>query len=466
MIVMKFGGTSVQNSCAIDRVVEIILKKKHKIPIIVSSATSQTTDTLINCAKESADLNSVKAFAILINIYERHINIVNELNLKVIFRDKLLDEIKILIDELSEIIIGISQPSELTPKIFAKVLSFGELLSTKIITYALKNREIDCELIDARNFMISNANFNNAEPIIELINEKVNKHLLPKIKLGKIIITQGFIAATTDGDTTILSRGGSDYSACIIGKAISAEEIEIWTDVDGILTADPKKVPSAKSISELTYTEAAELANSGAKVLHPAAIFPAMEKNIPVRILNSFSPEKSGTLIKAKSEKSDFLVNSITSKSDIIVMNILFPKKLMSQGFLQSIFEVFEKFKTSFYINISSDENINVTLNSDEKIDLIESELSKISTVRVLKDKSIVCVIGSNLQYRSEAAKKIYSALGTCHFTMNFYGESIFNFSFIVDTKELNSILKTLHKVFFEKQQLILDKSKQICYQI
>lgn len=449
MIVMKFGGTSVQDAEAINRVINIIRSRINKKPVVVSSATSKTTDTLLLCCKTASGGNHEKASEIIKQIKDRHIKISCEL----IKNESKLEEVKNKINDiiggLRDIIKGIYLLSELSERSIAKVASHGELLSTLILSYALNEKGIKSEYVDVRSFMFTSKDFSNAEPIFEIIKQKAPDVLNPILKAGKVVVTQGFIASTQDGITTTFSRGGSDYSASIIGMAMNAEEVEIWTDVDGILTADPKIVNDTKIIEEIDFKEAAELAFFGAKVLHPSTIIPAIEKNIPVRVLNSHFPEGKGTLIKNDIKKSVNMVKSITSKKDITVVNIFSPKMLLAHGFLKKIFEVFDKYKTSVDVITTSEVNISLTLDNDENLQEIINELSQFSEVKVEKDKSLVCIVGSNLKYIKGVAKQVFQVLGDYNITMISQGASIVNISFVVDKESLNSVIQTLHKEFF-----------------
>lgn len=449
MIVMKFGGTSVKDAEAINRVINIIKSRKEKKPVIVSSATAKTTDTLLLCCKTASEGNYEKASEIIKQIKDRHIKISSELITNEKNLEELKNKIKELLDGLRDIIKGIYLLSELSERSIAKVASHGELLSTLILSYALNEKGIKAEYIDARSFMFTNKDFSNAEPLFDVIIQKTPEIINPIIKSGKVAITQGFIANTLDGITTTYSRGGSDYSASVIGMAMNAEEVEIWTDVDGILTADPKIVDDTKIIDEINFKEAAELAFFGAKVLHPSTIIPAIEKNIPVRVLNSHFPDGKGTLIKNDIKESGYMIKSITSKKEITVMNIFSPKMLLAHGFLKKIFEVFDKFKTSVDVITTSEVNVSLTLDNDENLQEIIDELSQFSEVNAEKDKSLVCIVGSNLKYIPGVAKKVFQVLGDYNITMISQGASIVNISFVVDKEALNSVIQTLHKEFF-----------------
>lgn len=449
MIVMKFGGTSVQDAEAMARVISIVKTRLKRKPVVVSSATAKTTDTLLNCCRTAAEGNYEKATDIIRQIKDRHIKISSELIKDEAKLEELKVKIKDLLDGLRDIIKGIYLLSELSERSIAKVASHGELLSTLILSYAFNESGIKTEYVDARDFMYTNKDFSNAEPLFDVICSKAPVRLDKILNSGKVVVTQGFIASTQDGITTTFSRGGSDYSASIIGMAMNAEEVEIWTDVDGILTADPMIVEETKIIDEITFKEAAELAFFGAKVLHPSTIIPAVEKNIPVRVLNSHYPERKGTLIKKSINEKDSFIKSITSKKEITVLNIYSPKMLLAHGFLKKIFEVFDKHKTSVDVITTSEVNVSLTLDNDESIEGIIKELSEFSEVNVDRDKSLVCIVGSNLKYIPGVAKKVFQVLGEFNITMISQGASVINISFVVDRDKLNDVIKTLHKEFF-----------------
>lgn len=451
MIVMKFGGTSVQDADAITRVSEIILTKTNRNPLVIASATAGTTDLLIKCGKISSEGDFSTACEILKKLQERHCNISKDLIKSDNSRSELIEKIEFLFYDLKEIVRGVHLISELSSRCIAKISSYGELLSTLILSFALKEKGADIELIDAKNFMFSKNNtYDDAYPDYDLIEEKAKLLLLPLILKKKIIITQGFIASTPDGITATFGRGGSDYSASILGNVLNAEEVEIWTDVDGIMTADPGKIPCTKLLKEISFNEAVELSHFGAKVLHPSTIFPVIEKNIPVRILNSFSPKKSGTLIKAKVNKNKCSVKVITSKPDITMLSIGCLEELNLYNFLKKIFEVFDKFETHIDLATISRANICVTINNSEKLEVIEKELNKFFVVSVKENKSQVCVIGSDFTYIREIAKKIFSVFDYFNISMISHGASENSISFVVDSEDADKITGMLHREFFD----------------
>jgi aspartate kinase len=450
MIVMKFGGTSVKDAVAINNAIEIIKTRLARKPVIVSSATAKTTDSLIQLGKSACIGDGNKTRELLDELRERHLKICRELINDSQRQKNLSNKIISIFAELENIVNGIFLLSELSSRSLAKVSSFGEIISTTIISEALSDRGIANEWVDVKNFMLTNDNYQNAEPLFSEIKERTPEVLCPIIEPGKVAVTQGFIGSTHEGITTTFSRGGSDFTASIIGMSMNAEEIEIWTDVDGVLSADPRIVSSPKIIDEISFKEAAELAFFGAKVLHPSTIVPAVEKNIPVRILNSKNPQSKGTLIKSDVKEDGFAIKSITSKKDIKVINIYSPKMLFAHGFLRRIFEIFDKYKTSVDLITTSEVNVSLTLDAYDRIDDIITELSEFSEVKIEDDKSLICIVGNNMKYERGIEKKIFQVLGDCNISMISQGASVINLSFVVERNEMDSVIKTLHKEFFE----------------
>jgi aspartate kinase len=298
LAVMKFGGTSVEDAAAINRVVDIVFKRRNKNPVLVISAMARVTDSLLDLARKVALCRFDRAASIIAKLRARHLILAKLYGVE--------RGIEKLFSELENVALtSCNQDS---------IVSFGERLSSLLVTAALQARGVSAELTDARRFIITDNNFGNAAPIMHEIETHARATLLPIVNAGRIPVTQGFIGSTVDGTTTTLGRGGSDYSASIIGAALKVEVIEIWTDVDGIMTADPRVVPEARRIREISFDEAAELSYFGAKVLHPNTVMPAVEQGIPIHVFNSRNPSCDGTVIKAGAISSDSPVKSIAFK--------------------------------------------------------------------------------------------------------------------------------------------------------
>lgn len=449
MIVMKFGGTSVKDSTAIKRVVEIVKSRIESKPVVVLSAIAGATNELEGIAISAKEGKITNSENKLFELKERHLAILNETLQGTEQYQEVADLIEKYFREIELLIKGVYLLSELTPKASAQILSYGELLSTAIVSSAMRISGVNSQLLDSRQLIKTDRNFLKAEPQIEAIKELVSTQLIPVVKAGKIPVLQGFIGSNNTGETTVLGRGGSDYTASLIGLAVNAEVIEIWTDVDGMLTADPRMVEGTRLIEIISFEEAAELAYFGAKVLHPLTIQPAVEKNIPVWIRNSLSPEKAGTKIVNTGPQQSNSVRAIASKEGIIVVNIFSTRMLNSYGFLKRIFEIFEKHQTSVDLIATSEVNVSLTLDDDSRLDDIVRDLSEFSIVNVERDKSLICVVGSNIRNSKGIAGKIFSALSDYNITMISQGASLINISFVLDRAVLRTAMQKLHTIFF-----------------
>jgi len=300
--------------------------------------------------------------------------------------------------------------------------------------------------------MVTDENFTSAEPILDLIKKKAREVFSPAIEAGTVVVTQGFIGATEGGITTTIGRGGSDYTASIFGAVLDADEIQIWTDVDGILTADPSLLPEAQLIKEMTFNEASELAYFGAKVLHPSTILPAIKKGIPVRVLNSKRRSNDGTLISEGSRtSSECLLKSIAYKEDITVVTIQSTRMLMNHGFLARVFDTFARHQKGVDVVATSEVGISLTIDNDTRIEPLVSELLKFADVRVEKNKAVVCVVGENLKYTKGIAARVFTALSDAGVNIELisHGGSEINLTFVIDESQIARAVKSLHGEFF-----------------
>ncbi|MEW6212019.1 MAG: aspartate kinase, partial [Acidobacteriota bacterium] len=322
MIVMKFGGTSVQDVDAIENVIEIIRGRLDRRPVVVVSAMARVTDTLLLAARTAKDRQYDMAEALLDQLQERHVTVAEQLlsQTRRIALDPPLSESKVreqickMIYDLKGLVRSVATLGELTPRSQDAVVSFGERLSSLIIAAALRARGIEADLADSRQFLVTDDHFTSAAPDMIETEKRARAELLPIIESGRVPVAQGFIGSTAEGVTTTIGRGGGDYSAAIIGSALGADSIEIWTDVDGLMTADPRVIPDARRIRVISFSEAAELSYFGAKVLHPSTVLPAVEKGIPVHIYNTRNPSCEGTRIVARPQPSRNLIKSIAFK--------------------------------------------------------------------------------------------------------------------------------------------------------
>src|SRR5262245_26600133 len=327
-------------------------------------------------------------------------------------------------------------------------MSFGEQWSALILYHFLLQRDVPVELIDSRSVMITDKEFNRATPLFDEIHARCNEFFADK----QIVITQGFIGTTRDGIVTTLGRGGSDYSASIFGAALDAEEIQIWTDVNGILTADPSILPEAQPIPELSFDEASELAYFGAKVLHPSTILPAVRKNIPVRVLNSKSPDQDGTLIQHNSNgNGDCIVKSIAYKEGITVITIKSTEMLMSHTFLARLFEIFSRYKKSIDVIATAKVSVSLTIDDSSNLEKICAELKEFAEVQVEYGKAVFCVVGENMKSYRGIAAKVFGALDENGINVELIsnGASHINLTFVIDEGEIKSAVEALHNTLF-----------------
>ncbi len=443
MVVSKFGGTSVQNASAILNVFSIISKKTNPTFIVVS-AFSSVTDSLIRLAESIKQRNSEQTNYLIENIFDRHQKAAKELGIEQQIKDFLYSKK----EELLLFAKALSILGEVTNRSVDYILSFGELLSSYLIYSFFLSKGLEIVYFDPRKIIKTDSNFTCAE--VDFVDTK--KSLLnsfSKYKNSRFWITGGFVGSNKDNETTTLGRGGSDYSASVIASILNAKVLEIWTDVDGILTADPKVVPNAKLIKEVSYDEASELAFFGAKVLHPKTIFPAVAKKIPVYVLNSFKPESQGTLITFRSSRKK-IVKAIAFRKNITVVNIISNRMLGVYGYLAQVFDIFNKYRTSVDLVSTSEISVSLTIDDKTHLEKIVKELSNISSLEILKDCSIVSVVGEGLKDSTTTASRIFNALRNIKIIMVSMGASDINFSFVVNQTDLEKTIKLLHREFFE----------------
>jgi aspartate kinase len=451
MLVLKFGGTSVGSAERFEGVLKLLsdLQNSNQQAVIVLSAMSGMTNALIAGANLAVNRDLKGALQKLATIRDTHEQCVENLFVKSQQSMNLLKDIEASLQELEILFKGISYLGELTKRSLDAVSGMGELLSSKILAAYAESRGLKVQWVDAREIMITDENFGKANPLwsklIPLAKEKLN----PILDSGKIVITQGFIGATEYGASTTLGRGGSDFSASVLGVALDASEIQIWTDVDGMMTADPRVVKDAIVISEVSFQEASELAYFGAKVLHPLTIAPAVDKNIPVRILNTLRPEAPGTIIKATVNATG-LICAIASKKGISAFFITSPRMLMAHGFLTRVFEVFDKHQTSIDLISTSEVSVSITTDRTDTVEKISADLAEHGEVRLLSNVAIITVVGRQFREKSGIAGQVFDALRNINIIMISGGASDINLSFVVSEDQSDQAIRQLHDTFFE----------------
>jgi aspartate kinase len=451
MIVMKFGGTSVESAAAIERVAAIVKARANRHPVVVVSAMGKTTNKLLAIAAaaiEGAREEYIRQIHDLRDFHSREARRVVPLADRAEL-DRLLDE---HFQELTELVKGLAVLGELTPRSIDAISSYGERLSSYIVSLAFRHFGMDTAHLDSRQVIVTDRRHTQAAPLYAETYARLAA-VVPALAGHdadhKIVVMGGFIAATEDGVTTTLGRGGSDFTASIVGAGIGAEEIQIWTDVDGMLTADPTILPGGHRVKTISFAEAAELAYFGAKVLHPATVVPAVEKNIPVLILNSRRPEVSGTRIVAEAVPCGNVVKSIACKRKITLVNVHSTRMLMAHGFLRRIFEVFDRHETAVDMVSTSEVSVSLTIDSTSRLDAICTELSQFSEVSIEDGQAIVCLVGDNIRYTPGVAMRVFGALDAINIRMISQGASLLNLSFVVAEKDLHAAVKALHTEFF-----------------
>ncbi|MDQ1265902.1 MAG: aspartate kinase [Bacteroidota bacterium] len=397
MIVMKFGGTSVADASAMKCVLEIVRQNCGKSLVVVLSACSGITDLLLKTAGFAGDKNEISLNDTIIEIKQRHITLINNLLISEYFREEALGKTEILVDKLKSLAEGVCLLGECTPRMYDSFASFGERLSTAIFETACRESGIDSELIDAADFMITDWNYQAAKIRADLLQLKADYLLKPLLNQGKTIITQGFIGSDGEGHTTTLGRGGSDYSAALIGAAINADEIQIWTDVPGVMSADPRIIPDAAAIPSLTFRAVGRLSYYGAKVLHPDTIKPAIDKNIPVRISDTFRPNLEGTIISNDIGKGSCISHSIVLKQGLFFYSIIIPAAINPGSFTFSLTEAFINSESLIYSSVSGNE-IKLLLSNTEIITEFKENFPAVSFFKRKADFAAIISSGAKVR--------------------------------------------------------------------
>jgi aspartate kinase len=440
MIVMKFGGTSVESREAIQRVAEIVRTRGGAGPVVVVSAMGRTTNKLLAIAAEAAGGNRDAALVSLDELYQAHVREAAGLGAE--------REVEDHFQELSELVKGLAVMGEFTPRANDAMTSFGERISSVIVTAVFRASGLSAVHLDSRRVIVTDRRHTQAAPLFEQTNEKLTA-AMREMARNAVVVMGGFIASTEDGVTTTLGRGGSDYTASIVGAGIGAEEIQIWTDVDGMLTADPTILPGGYRVKTCSFAEAAELAYFGAKVLHPATVLPAIEKNIPVRILNSRRPESAGTLITADAPVCADPIRSIACKRNITLVNIVSTRMLMAHGFLRRIFEVFDRFETPVDMLATSEVSVSLTIDDTRALAAIRNEIESFADVSIEQHHAIVCMVGENIRSTPGIAARIFAALADVDVRMVSQGASRLNISLVVAAADLARAVESLHQELF-----------------
>lgn len=444
--IMKFGGTSVEGATAFQNVARIISARRSLRPVIVVSAMAGFTDALLQSVQESSDQKLSSAPTILEKHFERHLRVIDALlsNEAARMRD--------LIEQSRTEIYGLL--NSLTPEnrksIEDAVVSHGEQLSSALLAAVLIDNKINATYVDARSCIITDDTHGCAAPLMDETVRRTKNELDPIVNSSCIPVMGGFIGSTVTGVTTTLGRGGSDYTAAIIGAAMEAEEIQIWTDVPGVLTADPRVAPKARTVPKLSFEEAAELAYFGAKVLHPKTLQPAIELNIPVRICNSREPESGSTLVVATTSKSPQTVKAIAHKTGVTTVQVTSARMLGAYGFLRALFEVFDRNRTAVDVVTTSEVSVSLSLDDTSNLPEIVKELEELGSVSIEEKRAILCIVGEGLRTTPGIAARIFSTISDINVSLISQGASRINLTFAVEEERAREAVMRLHREFFE----------------
>lgn len=445
---MKFGGTSVADAAAFENVARIVALEREAAPVVVVSAMSGVTDSLLAASGTAAAGDARQAIFSLEKILQRH-RVVSQQLLSGSRDQEFLDHLKLAVEQLATLLQTTEQNPAERKSLQDAVVAFGELLSSKLMAAVLNERGVNARPIDARRCVITDDEHTCAAPLIDETFAHTRKELAPLVELGVVPVLGGFIAATKEGLTTTLGRGGSDYTAALVGAALAVKEIQIWTDVTGVLTADPRVVPEAQTVQRLSYGEASELAYFGAKVLHPKTIQPAIENRIPVRICNSRQPHEPGTLVGPQGETSPRTIKAIAHKTGVTTVQITSARMLGAYGFLRALFEVFERHRTAVDVVTTSEVSVSLSLDDAASLPAIVEDLQKLGTVRVERGRAIICVVGEGLRGTPGIAAQVFSTISDINVTLISQGASSINFTFAIEEERVREAVLRLHRAFF-----------------
>jgi aspartate kinase len=452
VIVLKFGGTSVTDAAAIRRAAAIVESRRPRAPVVVVSALGGATNLLYEIADQSARGHLILALRSVEALRTRHLQEADALLGGGREANDVAGEMSAMFDELASLAGALSVLGDLTPRSQDAIAAIGEQLSSLLIAAAFRQAGLPAVHVDARQVMITDNNFAKAEPEPDAIAEAARRLIAPVVRDGQIPVLGGFIGSSAaTGVTTTLGRGGSDYSAALFGAALQSEAIEIWTDVDGMLTADPRVVKAARLITRIGFDEASELASFGAKVLHPSTIAPAVRLGIPVYVLNSRNPDSSGTMITFDTPRRP--VTAIAGKSSVSLVKVRSPRMLLTEGFLRSLFEVFERHKTSVDVVATSEVSVSLTVDDASHLDALIVDLRRLGDVAIERNRGIVAIVGAGLSDGGVSMSRALQALGDVRIYMLSLSATGINLTIVVDDEQVRPAMQRLHAEFFEGGQ-------------
>jgi aspartate kinase len=458
MIVMKFGGTSVEDASCIERVAEIVRARVAERPTVVVSAMGKTTRKLLQAAEASAAGDAKTTLAVVADLKARHASEARQL---IKNQWSAFDLIEQYFSELKKLLEGLAILGEVPPRGLDKILAYGELLSSAIVADALAERGMQTKLLDARELIKTDERFGGASPIFEITNANLQGAIAPLAAENTVAVMQGFIGSTREGATTTLGFEGSDYTAAIIGAAVNADDIQIWKDVSGLMTCDPRIYKGAKTVKACSFNEAAALTYFGAKVLHPKAIHPAARKNIPVHIYNSKAPEAGGTEITEHAPACTNAIKSITYKRPVTVIKATIEtigkeeQIFLPEDSLKAVIN--EMIKRRVVPLLTAVSGLNMTfavdttaMNETTERDLL-AEISKFTTANLVHDQAIVSLVGADLGEDSTLPGRVFQALEDVRVNAILHGSSPIMMNIVIAASDVERVIPNLHDVFFSQ---------------
>jgi aspartate kinase len=450
--IMKFGGTSVEGATAFKNAARIVFDRRALRPVVVVSAMSGFTDALIDSVHQALTVGAAAGVVSLEKHFDRHLRVIDALLIKEAARmrervDGSRAEIAGLLDAAAR---EVGDDRKRRKFFEDAIVSHGERLSAAMLAAVLNENHVQSRDVDARRCVITDDDHGCAIPLMAETFRCSREQLQPLIESSTTPVLGGFIGSTLTGETTTLGRGGSDYTAALIGAALDGEEIQIWTDVPGVLTADPRLVPNARTVPHLSFEEAAELAYFGAKVLHPKTLHPAIERDIPVRICNSRAQESGSTLVVGETKKSPETVKAIAHKTGVTTVQVTSTRMLGAYGFLRKLFEIFDDHKTAVDVVTTSEVSVSLSLDDTTSLPAIVTELEKLGTVSVEEKRAILCVVGEGLRSTPGIAARVFSTISDINVSLISQGASRINLTFAVEEARVRETVARLHKEFFE----------------
>ena len=448
LVVMKFGGTSVEDAAAIRRLIGIVQSRRSAQAVVVVSALAKVTDQLLEAGRAAASGHLGSALATVRNIYVRHEQLAESL-VEGNANSQLDSELRGDFQLLESLLHRIAATRSLDAQVQDQLLGFGECFSSKLVTEALLAAGLSASHVDARSCIVTDARHGQASPDWEATNPRIQQVIEPPLSDGRIPVLGGFISSTADGIPTTLGRGGSDFTAAIVGAALGASRIEIWTDVDGVMTTDPKLCPDARVIRRMSFDEASELAHFGAKVLHPATLAPAMRANIPVYVLNSRRPQNEGTEIMAEATHNQ-KVRAISAKRNVASVEIT-PHGKIDSELLGAVFSALDQHSCAVDVMATSPGRISLLVASTVPLPGIAADLQGVADVSWQNHQALICLVGENIRRQPQVASRVFAAVSDMDVRVLCHGASERTISFLIDESKAEESVRKLHALFFPK---------------